>query len=147
MDETGDRNTVIDNGRDIGVIKYILWVLAGLAVTSMDYWRKQGMTAFKKITIGEVLANPNSGELYEKCLRETIAVAKATSVKVADNAFEAAMTVSKNTAQNSKSSLLADIENGRRNEVETLNGAVVRLARKNNISVPVNKMIYRAIKS
>ncbi|GAI10765.1 unnamed protein product, partial [marine sediment metagenome] len=46
----------------------------------------------------------------------------------------------------SKSSLLVDIENKRKNEIETLNGALVRLACKHNLDVPVNELIYSGIK-
>ena len=47
---------------------------------------------------------------------------------------------------NSKSSLLVDIENNRRTEIESLNGTLVRIAKKVGVDVPVNKLIYGAIR-
>jgi len=45
----------------------------------------------------------------------------------------------------SKSSLLVDLENGRPTEIESLNGKLVRLARKHGLPVPIHETIYRAI--
>jgi len=55
------------------------------------------------------------------------------------------MTTTRNTAPASKSSLLLDIENDRKNEIETLNGTIVKFAKELNINVPVNELIYEAI--
>jgi 2-dehydropantoate 2-reductase len=77
---------------------------------------------------------------------EAISVAKAMGVNVAGDAFEAIMTISGNFAPGSKSSLLVDVENERRTEIESLNGTLVRLARKHQVDVPINALIYGAIK-
>jgi len=117
-----------------------------------DLWKKymfivafSGMTAVSRSPIGKVLANPITLESYKRCVREAIMVAKAHNVTVAGDAFENIMTISKNSAPVSKSSLLVDIENGRKNEIETLNGTLVRLARRYDIDAPVNELIYGAI--
>lgn len=119
-----------------------------------DIWKKfmficpfSGMTAFYRKTIGEIVSNPDTEKQYENCLREAISVAKAKGVNVSDHAFEEIMTISRNTAPNSKSSLLLDIKNGRRNEIETLNGILVRFAKELKIAVPVNELIYKTIKN
>lgn len=118
-----------------------------------DIWKKfmyicpfAGMTAVYGKTIGEILSNPETGKQYEDCLREAISVAKAKGVNISDNAFEEVMTTTRNTAPASKSSLLLDIENGRKNEIETLNGTLLKFARELKIDVPVNEYIYSKIK-
>lgn len=118
-----------------------------------DIWKKfmyicpfAGLTALHRKTIGEILSNPETEKQYEDCLRETILVAKAKGVNVSPNAFEEVMTTTRNTAPASKSSLLLDIENGRKNEIETLNGTLVKFAKELNIDVPVNELIYQSIK-
>ena len=45
-----------------------------------------------------------------------------------------------------RSSMLQDIENGRKTEIESLNGVVVKLANEKNLSVPFNEFLYRSIK-
>ncbi len=119
-----------------------------------DIWEKfmficpfAGMTALHRKTIGEILANPETEKQYEDCLKEAISVAKVEGVNISENAFEEVMTTSRNTAPASKSSLLLDIENGRKNEIETLNGTLVRLAKEFNINVPINELIYKVIKN
>lgn len=118
-----------------------------------DVWKKfmfiapfSGMTAICRSEIGKILSNPTTREIYERCAKEAIAVAKAMAVNVADDAFETIMKTSTNTAPNSKSSLLIDIENKRRTEIETLNGTLVRFAKEKNIDVPINELVYAAIK-
>lgn len=118
-----------------------------------DLWKKfmfivafSGMTAICRSPIGKVLSDIQTKSLYERCLKEAISVARAVKVNIASDAFESIMTISGNTAPDSKSSLLVDIENGRRTEIETLNGNLVRLARENKIDIPINELIYRAIR-
>lgn len=119
-----------------------------------DLWKKymfivafSGMTAVCRSPIGKILADPITLDSYERCVREAIRVAKTHGVAVASDTFENIMTISKNTVPESKSSLLIDIENGRKNEIETLNGTLVKLARNYGIDVPVNELIYGAIKT
>jgi 2-dehydropantoate 2-reductase len=119
-----------------------------------DLWKKfmfivafSGMTAVCKKPIGSVLSHKETEELYEICVREAIEVAKANSIRIEENAFESIMTISRNTAPESKSSLLLDIENNRRNEIETLNGALIQIANRVKIDVPMNTFIYGVMKA
>lgn len=118
-----------------------------------DIWKKfmiicpfSGLTALHRKTIGEILSNTDTKSQYEDCLKEAIIVAKTKGVDVSDNAFEEIMKTSENTTPGSKSSLLFDIENGKKNEIETLNGTLVKFAKELNVSVPVNELIYKSIK-
>lgn len=118
-----------------------------------DLWNKfmfivafSGMTAVCRSPIGKVLDDPLTKSLYENCVKEAVSVAKAMDVNVPDNAFEAIMRITENTACSSKSSLLVDIESGRNTEIEALNGTLTRFAQKYNIDVPINKVIYGAVK-
>lgn len=150
----GDRN---NNNSSLKEVEKVMRT-AGIDVSlsddiTRDLWKKymfivafSGMTAVCRSPIGKVLADRTTLSLYERCVKEAIAVAKAHEVFVANDAFENIMTISKNTAPVSKSSLLVDIENGRKNEIETLNGTLVKLARNYKIDVPINELIYGAIK-
>lgn len=118
-----------------------------------DLWKKymfiaafSGMTAICRSPIGKVLGDPLTKSLYERCVKEAISVAKAMKVNVADDALESIMTISGNTAPDSKSSLLIDVENGRRNEIETLNGTLVKFAKQYKVDTLINGLIYGAIK-
>ena len=118
-----------------------------------DLWKKfmfiiafSGITAVCRSAIGKVLSNPTTKSLYEQCLKEAISVAKAMKVNVVDDIFETIMSVSSKTQPDSKSSLLVDVENNRKTEIETLNGTLVRFAKEHDIDVPINELIYGAIK-
>lgn len=118
-----------------------------------DIWKKfmfivafSGMTAICRSPIGKILVDPVTKSVYERCAREAVEVAKAIGVNVANDAFETIMKTSTNTAPDSKSSLLIDIENKRKTEIETLNGTLVRFAKEKNIDVPINELIHAAIK-
>jgi 2-dehydropantoate 2-reductase len=56
------------------------------------------------------------------------------------------MGISYKTKPDSKTSLSLDIQKGGKNEIETLNGTIVKLAKLHNIGVPVNELIYKSIK-
>ncbi len=45
-----------------------------------------------------------------------------------------------------KASMLQDIEANRRTEIETINGAAVRLADKQHRSAPLNRAVYALVK-
>ncbi len=118
-----------------------------------DLWKKYmlivayaGMTAVCRSPIGKILDDPLTKSLYEQCLKEAIVVAKSLKVRISPKAFEETMIITHKTAPHSKSSLLVDIENGKRNEIETLNGNLVRLAKEKSVSVPLNELIYGAVK-
>jgi 2-dehydropantoate 2-reductase len=118
-----------------------------------DLWKKfmfilafSGMTAICRSPIGKILKDPVTQALYERCTKEAIEVAQSMNIRVEDKAFENIMTTSGSFPPDSKSSLLVDIENQRKTEIETLNGSLVRLAKNMKIDVPMNELIYGAIK-
>jgi len=45
-----------------------------------------------------------------------------------------------------KSSMMVDLEAGRRIELDTFNGAVVRFGKKHGVDTPYNYVIYSALK-
>ncbi|MDD5510600.1 MAG: 2-dehydropantoate 2-reductase [Dehalococcoidales bacterium] len=118
-----------------------------------DLWQKfilinafSGMTAVCRASIGAVLSNPVTRRVYARCVREAIEVAKTLGIDIPDNMFDKVMGITEEFTPDSRSSLLVDIETGRPTEIETLNGTLVRLAEQLGIEVPVNELIYGAIK-
>ncbi len=119
-----------------------------------DLWIKfifisafSGITTAYRSNIGEILQNPNTKSSYKKCLKETINVAKKLKINIPNNTLKTLIKVSEKTNQKSKSSLLIDIENKRKNELESLTGKLVKLARKEKIDTPINNLIYETIKN
>lgn len=119
-----------------------------------DQWKKYifitafaGMTAMTRKPIGEILVNPETRAQYESVVKESITVAERLGIDLPEDIFNITMETTTKTAPASKSSLLIDIENGRRNEIETLNDYIVKLASQfADLSVPMNERIYKEIK-
>jgi len=118
-----------------------------------DLWKKfifinafSGFTAMCRANIGEIRNDDCVYNLYKLCVKETIAVAEKLNVNLPNTIFDDVVKITDNTAPDSKSSLLLDIENSRKNEIETLNGTLVRLAKDLKLDVPINETIYSAIK-
>ena len=117
-----------------------------------DLWKKYvfiiayaGMTSISRSPIGAVMKNPVAYPLFEECLREAVMVAKAEKVRLPKNIVKDTIAYTKKHDPSSKSSMLIDIENNRKTEIETLHGTLVRLAEKHRISVPINRLIYSSV--
>lgn len=108
-----------------------------------------GMTALCRCEIGAIVNDQRAFDLYIRCLDEGIAVARAAGVVFDEEARSKVIEKSehyRHTGSHAKSSLLIDIENRRRTEIESLNGAIVRLAQENGIQVPIHESIYTAVR-
>lgn len=119
----------------------------------IDVWKKfvfivafSGLSGLTHKNIGELLSDTFTKVLYESCIKETLKVASKIHLNLPADIFESTMKVSNDFNKTSKSSLLVDIENGRKTEIEALSGTVAKLAQKYKISAPVNTTIYVALK-
>lgn len=135
--------------RDVGVlatasedIERELWIKFAWITTFA------GITSICRSAAGPILSDEYGLDLYVQCLDETLAVAKAAGVDLSDQRAKIIERVSKfkTTESGSKASMLIDLENGRRTEIETLNGTILRLARQHNIPVPIHETIYTAVR-
>lgn len=105
-----------------------------------------GFTAICRTNIGNIRKDKFSYDLYKQAINESIIVAKSIKVNLPITIFTDTVKLTETFTPESKSSLLIDIENNRKNEIETLNGTLVRLANAQKISIPINQMIYCALK-
>jgi 2-dehydropantoate 2-reductase len=117
-----------------------------------DLWKKfilicafSGMTGMYRKTIGEVLADTKMKSEFETCVKENIALAKMLNIPLPENIFEITMKTAGDTKPDSKSSLLVDLENNRKTEIESLNGKVVKYAAEIGLGASMNGRIYNKI--
>ena len=74
-------------------------------------------------------------------------VAKRKRVKIAyDDPFQKVESVCKATAKN-VSSMLQDVLNKKKTEIDFINGAIVRQGKNLNISTPVNEVLTDLVKT
>jgi 2-dehydropantoate 2-reductase len=105
-----------------------------------------GFTGASRLAIGHIWTHPHVREMFYACCREIAAIAKAEGVTISPNRFETLEEYMTNIPPTTRSSLLIDLEQGKRIEVEALQGAAVRRARKLGVPVPITSTLYALLK-
>ena len=135
-------------------------VLQGAGITAevhldvrVAIWQKflficafSGVTAVTRLPIGTILADPVTRALFRGTLEEVEAVARAGGIELPADCVEQAMTQAAAVEPWASSSLYHDLAGGRRLELESLNGELVRRGGELGIETPLNFAIYAALK-
>lgn len=104
------------------------------------------ITALTGLNNGQVLQSPILLSLLKEIIAEVEQVAFISEGIKLSNGFETAMTVLRDTIAN-KSSMLQDIQAGRRTEIDFINGQIVQRATKYGLQVPYNRLLTTLIKA
>ncbi|MDR1621750.1 MAG: 2-dehydropantoate 2-reductase [Synergistaceae bacterium] len=88
---------------------------------------------------------PAIRDLLLAAAQEVIEVSKAEGTGLADDDIQELKANLERLDPNGKTSLLQDLEAGRRTEVDIFGGAVAKLAAKHGLRAPVNEMLVRFI--
>jgi 2-dehydropantoate 2-reductase len=148
------------DGRITARLERILRVLKGAGIDAelstqiqVDLWEKflficaqGGVTALAQLTVGEILACPETTAFYRGVMEEAAAVGRAKGVALPADAVERALTFARGLQPGMRSSLAHDLSQGNRLEVETLAGSVVRYGREVGVLTPFNFAIYACLK-
>lgn len=105
-----------------------------------------GMTALTRLPIGPILATPETCDMLLRTMVEVEAVARAEGVGVGPGSAGQALAFARGFEPTARGSMYYDLGAGRRLELETLNGTVVRLGHGHEIPTPLNFAIYAALK-
>ena len=108
------------------------------------------MSALGKVTYGEILASADARQLLENTVYEVMAVAKASGIELAGFedpkvALAAAYKIAEQMAA-TRSSTAQDMMRGKKTEIDSLNGFIVRRGKDLNIPVPVNHALFTLVK-
>ena len=106
-----------------------------------------GFTGAARLPIGFIWKYPHVQEMFYAASREVAAIAKAEGVIISPNRFDTLQEYMANIPPTTRSSLLIDLEQGKRIEVEALQGAAVRRAAKHNVPVPIVSTLYAVLKA
>ena len=104
-----------------------------------------GVGAVTQSPAGVLRKLPQTRVLMEQAMREILLVAKAHNVRLSDDAVDQALTSLDGLPENAMSSMQRDIMAHLPSELESQNGAVVRLGREAGIETPVNSFIYASL--
>jgi len=114
----------------------------------VDIWTKfvrlsvfSGMTSVTRCPIGVIVNDPSLLAMLKAAVREATAVAHARRVPVPNDADERVEKAYKVLPHGAKSSMLEDLERGRRLELPWLSGAVVRIANEVGVDTPIHRFI------
>ena len=105
-----------------------------------------GFTGASRLPIGPVWADPFTRAQLLAGSREIEALARAEGVPVATDVVDRMIPYLDGIPGTMRSSLLIDLQQGKRIEVEALQGAVVRRAATLGVSTPIMSTLYAVLK-
>jgi len=105
-----------------------------------------GFTGASRLPIGPVWADPIIRARFLESCREIERLARAEGVPVAPEIVERISNYVGAIPGTMRSSLLIDLSQGKRIEIEQLHGAVVRRAERAGLPVPITSTLYAVLK-
>lgn len=116
-------------------IMHSLWLKYMLNVSANQ------STAILRLTFGEMLANEKCMDFAINIMKEVQQIAKAEGVKNTDIMIDETIAHLHTMIPEGKTSMLQDVEAGRKTEVDMFAGTVIELGLKHNIQTPYNQII------
>lgn len=89
---------------------------------------------------------PEARELMVAACREVLPLAKKEGIPLSEDDIEEYLKIFKTLSSSGKTSMLQDIEAGRKTEVESFGLTVITLGKKYGLPTPVNDILYRMIR-
>ncbi|HTS13960.1 MAG TPA: 2-dehydropantoate 2-reductase [Candidatus Limnocylindrales bacterium] len=119
----------------------------------VDLWGKlvmncagNAVSAIAQATYGEVVREPHTREVVARLIEETVAVARASGVRLPEKDFVQTGLSFFDTLLTAASSTAQDIARGKPTEIDSLNGLVVERGRELGIPTPVNFTVHALVK-
>jgi len=106
-----------------------------------------GMTGAARQPVGVIRSDPAARAQLLAAFAEVDALARAEGVPVAADLLDRVLTYVDGVPETMRSSLLIDLSQGKRIEVEALQGAVVRRAAIRGVPVPVMSTLYAVLRA
>ena len=119
----------------------------------IDVWTKfvrlsvlSGLTTVTRAPLGVTVNDPDLLSMLKRAIAEGMAVAHAKGVQVPTSTIDDVVNAYKALPPQTKSSMLEDLERGRRLELPWLSGAVVRIGREVGVATPIHGFINAVLK-
>ncbi|AVR47079.1 2-dehydropantoate 2-reductase [Christiangramia fulva] len=117
-----------------------------------EIWKKflfictiSGLGGLTRVPIGAMRESEYLYEMMQKTAHEIVLLAQAKGINLDQNDVSRVFRIINDQDPESTASTQRDLMEGRPSELETFNGYVVQEARKENIAVPVNTLIYECL--
>ena len=105
------------------------------------------VSAISGATYRVINKTPELLTLVNKAMMEVMEVSKACNINLGDENWASVQDVIDALDGDGKTSLLQDVENKRKTEVEYFSGTLIKIAKEHNVEVPVNEVLYNFIKA
>ena len=105
-----------------------------------------GFTGAARLHVGPLRTDPFIREQYFKACREIEQIARAEGVPVSNDMMAKIASYVDGIPATMRASLLIDLSQGKKIEVETLLGSVVRRGERAGVPTPVNATLYAVLK-
>ena len=105
-----------------------------------------GVTGATRMPFGPIWADPECREVFLRAVGEVESVARAAAIPVAADVSARVRHYADELPAATRSSLLIDLAQGKRIEVESLLGSVVRRARQFGVAAPTMTALYAILK-
>jgi 2-dehydropantoate 2-reductase len=120
---------------------------------AVEIWTKftrlsvfSGLTAVTRSPIGVLVNDPELFAILRAAVAEAVAVARAKGISIPIDSVEDAARAYRALAPGAKSSMLEDLERGRRLELPWLSGAITRLGAELGVPTPTHRFITAVLK-
>lgn len=120
-------------------IKHAMWLKFMLNVCANQ------PTAILRMTFGEMLENKHFMNFAVNIMKEVQAIAKAEGVNNTESMIDETLNHLSKMIPDGKTSMLQDVEAGRKTEVNMFAGTVIDFGKKHNIPTPYNKILKEMI--
>jgi 2-dehydropantoate 2-reductase len=118
-----------------------------------DLWSKfvvncagNAVAAIAQTTYGAAAREPHTGEVMARLIEETVAVARASGVRLPETDFVQTGLKFLESMVNATSSTAMDIARGKPTEIDSLNGLIVRRGAELGIATPVSFTVHSLVK-
>ena len=98
-------------------------------------------TALMRLTFGDMLNNKKCMEFVVNVMKEVQTIALAEGVQNTETMIDDALEALNMMCPEGKTSMLQDVEAGRKTEVDMFAGVMIELGKKHNIPTPYNKVL------
>ncbi|HZQ59992.1 MAG TPA: 2-dehydropantoate 2-reductase [Casimicrobiaceae bacterium] len=104
------------------------------------------ISAIANLPYGAMVQSPEIRAVMEECVRETVRVADAEGVGLAEEHLIAAVHKLVETMPDQYSSTAQDVQRGKPTEIDAINGYVAARGRAHGIPAPVNQTLHALVK-
>ena len=120
---------------------------------SLEIWRKaipiiagNSINAITRTKLGVISEIPELKESLFAVAKESLKIARAEGIEINKEDLRRSMLALEKGSEH-KTSMLLDIINKRKTEVDFLNGKIIELGKKHNIETPLNNLLYSLIRA